>query len=119
VGAGVVAVLAADVSQRSQVVDLGRGLAGGHLSGRGEALFISAVEGRKLANRCAVSRVVSGEVAAEDFSTLDVNVGEGAGLTVVADNTSVRHGCVGESVEVVVVVVSEWVEHLIWLCVMV
>jgi hypothetical protein len=63
--------------------------------------------------------VVSGEVAAEDFSTLDVNVGEGAGLTVVADNTSVRHGCVGESVEVVVVVVSEWVEHLIWLCVMV
>jgi hypothetical protein len=54
---------------------------------------------------------------------LDDDVGHEARTTVVADKTSVRHCRVGESGDVVIVVVvvmvSEWVEQLIWLCVMV
>jgi hypothetical protein len=104
-------------------VDLARGLTVGHLDGGGEALLIFTVEGRESSNKCAEARVGRGEVAAEDSSTVDVNVAEGASAASVADQ---RHCRVGESggvvmvvVLVVVVVVFEWVEHLIWLCVMV
>lgn len=126
VSKGVVAVLAANLPQRSHAVDVARGLTGGHQEGGCEALFISAVEGGELSSSCSGSSgggSGGGEVGAEHPLTVDEDVGEGARLAGVADKTAGRHYRVGERVVIVVVVVvvlvvvlavvvvKEWMKH--------
>ena len=89
--------LPVDGSRGSRGENLVRCTTVGPQDGGVDGSAISAGGGRAFGNRCSESRVGTGQVAAENFSALDVNVGEGVSPASVADNTSVRHGCVGES----------------------